>query len=936
MWGYRVLFDSRSQTSALCTMPYALLCSLFFALCSDAMHDLQRQIDALKQALQLDLPADVQAINRARLTNLQEQWNVMQSNIAVGNVIQGDLIQHVTIQQFFAGKPAPDQLELLRDYLTQLRRDCERLRLDRLTDKQYDGHEAALLPNKLQLSDVYTALATDEEIRIRGHTRCVKLEPLRQRLDLRSSNHVAAERVRSVLLAKPDLHDLHDDERMLVSLYRPELVLEAIARESRLVLLGDPGSGKSTALRYLAALLADALLVGKPHLTLRGWRTRAIPIPLLCPLGLVAAEIEQTRDDPTTALHNVLQRSIEHRKGMTERAGLSEYVGAALRDGTVIVLFDGLDEIPVKNAHGEPLRAHIAQALRDFERDVPNAKIVVTCRVRPYRELKDWQLREADGWTERMLAPWSFGQVRRFIQRWYTATAERDPILSHDEACQRASDLIAALETNQRVRTLTESPLLATMLALVHLNRKTLPADRAELYHECVELLLDRWEPQRSWASERPTLLQRLNIANLKREDLRGVLHRIAYQAHQQPPSSDGRGLIDGDQLEGQLYRFFERLKVDERDLASKKTIFLNALREETGLLHDLDGVYALPHLTFQEYLAACYVADLPNDDLKKAAYEAWNSTERERWREVLLLLMGRLRQQGKAGDQAISWIEFLMQEKIGRKRKNDEQRQRDMLFAAECYAEMGAAAALSTSTKDIDAIEERLEFGLAEILDMIPSLLTQDERIKAGALLANPLHDPRLLDPETGNSRDGKYWVEFPAGEYTLYLENGSTEIVNLPYTFKISRFPTTLVEVLQVLGIFKDKYNDNSSKDTKISSMHELDNAPYHFIGNDMLDLYCDSLNELSKQYKWVDSDLYIRLANNIESILMLSNKTVHSYKNYFDSVGVNFEESLIRTYDLSGLSFPYMTHIGGDKSLMHAVLLYLVIAPRGTGDE
>jgi hypothetical protein len=58
----------------------------------------------------------------------------------------------------------------------------------------------------------------------------------------------------------------------------PQLVTEAIANHQQLVLLGEPGSGKSTALRYLALKLAEAGLNAGAALVeqLDGWDARDV------------------------------------------------------------------------------------------------------------------------------------------------------------------------------------------------------------------------------------------------------------------------------------------------------------------------------------------------------------------------------------------------------------------------------------------------------------------------------------------------------------------------------------------------------------------------------------------------------------------------------------------------------------------------------------
>src|SRR6185295_11747719 len=81
---------------------------------------------------------------------------------------------------------------------------------------------------------------------------------------------------------------------------RSALAIEAIAHHRRLVLLGEPGSGKSTVLRYLALLLARRLR--GDAVTIPGWPDDETPIPILCPLGQVAAALARQGDNAYAAL----------------------------------------------------------------------------------------------------------------------------------------------------------------------------------------------------------------------------------------------------------------------------------------------------------------------------------------------------------------------------------------------------------------------------------------------------------------------------------------------------------------------------------------------------------------------------------------------------------------------------------------------------------
>lgn len=130
-----------------------------------------------------------------------------------------------------------------------------------------------------------------------------------------------------------------DQTPIKVSLIRPELALEAICRERQLVLLGEPGAGKSTVLRYLALLLALRLQGSDQRLP--GWSDTETPGPVVVPLGRVAALFS-----PGLTPHAALMQVIGDVLDAELRPGLREFLTPALRNGGVLLLCDGLDELP--------------------------------------------------------------------------------------------------------------------------------------------------------------------------------------------------------------------------------------------------------------------------------------------------------------------------------------------------------------------------------------------------------------------------------------------------------------------------------------------------------------------------------------------------------------------------------------------------------------
>jgi formylglycine-generating enzyme required for sulfatase activity len=388
--------------------------------------------------------------------------------------------------------------------------------------------------------------------------------------------------------------------------------------------------------------------------------------------------------------------------------------------------------------------------------------------------------------------------VRQFVRSWYTAACHTPAaIYPPDEGRQRAASLLAQIQASERLRSLTTAPLLLTMLAILHYNKATgeLPRDRARLYDECVTLLLERWEPVRTPELTRPGLLERLEIDRLAtHEDLRAVMHTVAFAAHDRPPDpGDGRGFVRGSELEGEMSRLLRRLRCDR--IAERLQEFEQALRDETGLLQEVgDDLYSFPHLTFQEFLAACALADHPH--MVTRAYRVWRSADGDRWREVLLLLMGRLRQQRKVDLQGVGWLRALLNEQTpDGQPKSGVQRGRDALLAADCYAEWEGRVAL-TSFEDEEArqLEQRLACALVPLLTSVPPVPLNDRR-RAGQHLA-ALGDPRpgvcTLEPD---------WCDVPAGSFLLGSSDQDEQAdadekpqrtVDLP-GFRIARYPVT-----------------------------------------------------------------------------------------------------------------------------------------------
>jgi formylglycine-generating enzyme required for sulfatase activity len=801
---------------------------------TDRPDDIQRQIDQL-EAMRGTLDAAIINDAIAKLQAKLPAQDVKGTATTRDNYGQNIGVNLGTVQQFFGAEPPTNAKELLDSYLDSLVREYRYLRLGKLLANERSGRNEATAPTLL-LSRVYTNMTTNGPLVVleEHRKRVAELRALIQQYDLErlTPDQVPPSDCRILMtedkaLALADfvswhtmtaaqlktLREIEQDRVLTIQITRLELVTEAIHTTSRLVLLGAPGSGKSTVLRYLVVMLAEAVLNGQTALPeVCGWDDLdRLPIPLFVQLGQIARHLG---DDPEHDLETLLTALLKPVEAAGLREGIRATLLSAWRTGGVLLCLDGLDEVsgvPTTTRQGQRSpRERIAEAIRQLAIQIGDSRIVVTCRVKPYEEDRAWQLRTP--WQTRTIRPFAFGQVRQFVPAWYAQTCLSDqPKYTADEAAERAGRLLNALEQRQTLRELTITPLLLTMLALLDYNNTQLPDRRVDVYEELVKLLLERWSGVRSHEVDRreQTIGERLDLPQLTVEDLRPVIHELAFEAHRQ--NRDERGVLAEDAMNRTLDAFFARKLnpdnprgVPRSECARRNEAFVDVLNEETGLVQDDgDGQYVLPHLSFEEYLAACHLAGQEDIDL---AYTLW-AEARDRWREPLLLLMGRLLKQEKLW-LAYHWVDLLASPFYSEHPKEREQYQRDGLFAYECYTTLGQRRELGKrNTLNLNRLEQQLRTVFVDILEQPTEPMRLPQRLDAGRALAD-LGDrryPVTLDEwraeitrrnETFGAPDG-YWCYVRPGIYQIGgWEKGKKSADHKLPGFCIARYPITVAQ--------------------------------------------------------------------------------------------------------------------------------------------
>lgn len=379
---------------------------------------------------------------------------------------------------------------------------------------------------------------------------------------------------------------------------------DALAKspQDRLVVLGGPGTGKTTLLQSLISERTQHALV---DLT--------APFPILLSLPDLARS------------GKILQ---EYLVRLTKEVGLSEHstdlLWRTIEEGRAFVCLDSLDEVTPRE-RPEMIRLINELAAR------PGNTWVVGSRFTEYKggqfkrgQFAEWELLPLDHDMRQQLALRLLPELNRLLPRT-DALAVSEPAV-----------LIQRLEYHPHAAAWGENPLLFSLAATVFTRTGALPTGLATLYQQVIEAILEMREPDPT----RRKMLQRavaglaLELYRIKgrtftRDDIVTLMPSVRERQHENWPTEE----------------------MVNRIVASG---LLDVVAQET---------YGFRHQTFQEYLAAVELAQRQVSQQQEIHEEgwsfAWSKRTYSRWTEILRLMVGVLVQKHRreGARQARRWL---------------------------------------------------------------------------------------------------------------------------------------------------------------------------------------------------------------------------------------------------------------------------------------
>ena len=372
-------------------------------------------------------------------------------------------------------------------------------------------------------------------------------------------------------------------------------ILRLAVNKHRLYLLGKPGAGKTTFLKYLTLQACAGKIHKTPiFISLKEWADSGLELISFIELLFDICAFPEPR------------LFIEH----------------LLKDGAMLVLFDGLDEV---NAEGEQ-RVNMIRTLNQFAQRYPKVQMCVSCRVAAI----DYSFTE---FTYVEIADFNGAQQRLFVGKWY-----------QEEPKKLERFLLEFVKPESKgLRELASTPLLLALLCLAFDETLSFPSRRVDLYREALDALLKKWDSSRG--IKRDEVYRKLSPGRKEQ-----MLARIAAQNFE-----NGVYYMRKDTLVDQITRYLQTLPAADISETPEGEVVLEAIEAQHGILveraHD---IYSFSHLTFQEYFTSRYIVDNAASGTLEALIH--NHLTDPIWRDVFLLTSSLL-------DNADDFFEIFLKE---------------------------------------------------------------------------------------------------------------------------------------------------------------------------------------------------------------------------------------------------------------------------------
>ena len=397
------------------------------------------------------------------------------------------------------------------------------------------------------------------------------------------------------------------------------------------VVLSGPGGGKTTLMKRLISAyglekISDENV--KDNLPSR----KLFPVIIRCN----DPELWSGKLSILSILGKVLSRS-KVNFSQDQNKALVKHISNLIKKGTALILIDGVDEI----SDNEKREGFMGDVITFIKKN-PKVNIIISTRIVSFGQLAK-NLRITKQITCWIIRPFEKEDIECFCKKWYRV------LVPKNENNAEAEKLINAITSNKNTSDIAKTPILLTTLFLVNKKHGKLPSRRAELYGDCLEVLLFTWNTEKYPPVSR-----------------RDALPQLAYLAYHM--FFNGQRMIE----KKDLCNILSKARNDMDHLVIDETVqeYIDRVEERSAVLvkrgnHAIEGRletiedYEFQHSTFIEYLAAYAITKghFPNavKDPDKRVCGCFNGFWEDNTMREVIIFTATIPDEGYNGPEAIA-----------------------------------------------------------------------------------------------------------------------------------------------------------------------------------------------------------------------------------------------------------------------------------------
>jgi hypothetical protein len=411
---------------------------------------------------------------------------------------------------------------------------------------------------------------------------------------------------------------------------KPLTLVDVLNRSRLTVIVGGPGSGKTTLTRMAALQIAQGKLAGQVE------NLRADHVPVLIKVRSLKNNFDALPYHPV----EIIEQAVPEKERKIIMDGCSaDYASRLFRSGRAVLIIDGMDEcelpvatdsssaVPTANSELDKLMEWMNALCLHY----PELRIIATSR--PIKKRFDSltaKLTEDTRFYEYLVLPLSPDEQPHLVRNWYAALESSLAAKSNPPAHQNPSgdeeSLIKKLsEKNGRLNHYCQTPLLLSVVCAVHYRGELDTRNLSRLLHNLVDLLIEEWRSVHQAVEGFPTGI----LAKLGKTELKLLLSRLALEMIRQKILVAEEGMIST--IFTKELEKLAKANPDNRDLGKIKAAdILMTARDRSGvLIENVPGNYMFVHNEFKDLLAALSIVEnnCLDELVHHAAQDKWDYT---------------------------------------------------------------------------------------------------------------------------------------------------------------------------------------------------------------------------------------------------------------------------------------------------------------------